>query len=52
MASAGRRYICTIDAIANAPAADYANGTVIFDIATGSLYLMKAGAWKEITVAA
>jgi hypothetical protein len=51
MSSAGRLYIESVDAIANAVAGDYRPGTLIFDMTTGSLYLQKAGVWKEVTVA-
>ena len=52
MSSAGRRYIHTVDAIANAKAADFSNGALMYDVTTGSLYLLKAGVWKAVTVAA
>ena len=51
MADSGFRYIIVVDAIANAPAADYANGTIVYDLTTNVLSLMKDGAWAVITVA-
>ena len=51
MASAGQRYVETVDAIANAPATDYAPGQLIFDLATELLYVQKSGAWVAITTA-
>jgi hypothetical protein len=47
----GFRYIIVIDAIANAPAANYANGTIVYDSTTNVLSVMKDGAWSVITTA-
>ena len=48
----GRRYIETVDELANAPANDYEPGTLIFATSGGNLYLQKQGIWKLVTVAA
>ena len=45
MASAGQRYVETVDALANADAATYGPGQLIVDLATGKVYVQFGGAW-------
>lgn len=56
MASAGQRYVETVDAIANAPYTDYQLGQVIIDLDTANdgaslaMYVRGAAAWLAVTL--
>lgn len=48
MASAGQRYVETVDAIANAAYTEYQLGQLIVDLATEKVYVRGASAWVLI----
>jgi hypothetical protein len=45
MASAGQRYVDTVDAIANAAVEDYNDGQLIVDLTDGKVYVAFDGGW-------
>ncbi len=45
MASAGQRYVESVDAIANANAADYDEGGLVVDLTDGKVYVAFGGSF-------
>ena len=44
----GFRYIIVVEAIADAPAGDYANGTLAYDSTTNFLNVLLDGTWTVV----
>jgi hypothetical protein len=46
----GFRYIIVVTTLADAPAADYDDGTIAYDSTTDTFHGLAAGAWVAFTV--
>jgi hypothetical protein len=48
--NAGFRYIIAVTTLADAPAADYEDGTIAYDMTTDLFHGLANGAWVAFTV--